>query len=71
MNRINAKAWLPRKQHYKNKLKYELIYSGSRVDLVSQSKHLLKTKTLLYRMRVNENSLYVNSLGVKTALMPF
>lgn len=71
MNRTNAKAWIFRKQHYKNKLKYELIYSGYIVDLVSQRKHLRKTQTLLYKMGVNENSLYVNPLGVKTALMPF
>lgn len=71
MKRMNAKKWLSRKRHYKNKLKYELIYSGYVIDLVIQRKHLRKTKTLLYRMEVNENSLYVNPLGVKTALMPF
>ncbi|GFZ38974.1 hypothetical protein BANORC5_10090 [Bacteroides nordii] len=71
MNRIIAKKWLPRKCHYKNKLKYELTYSGYIVDLLEQRKYNRKTKTLFHKRRINENSLYVNPLGVKTSLMPF
>lgn len=71
MKRMLAIKWLTRKCHYKNKLKYELIYSGYKVDLLEQRKYLRKTKTLFHKRRINENSLYVNPLGVKTSLMPF
>lgn len=71
MKKKIAIKWLTRKRHYKNKLKYELIYSGYRIDLLKQRIHLRKTKTLLYKKRINENSFYVNPLGVKTSLMPF
>lgn len=66
-----AKKWLPRISHYKNKLKYELVYSGYRIDLLEQRNRLRKTKTLFHKRRINENSVYVNPLGVKTSLMPF
>lgn len=71
MKRMLAIKWLARKRHYKNKLKYELIYSGYRIDLLKQRDYLRKTKTLFYKMRINENSLYINPLGIKTPLMPF
>ena len=71
MNGMIAKKWLTRISHYKNKLKYELVYSGYRIDLLEQRNRLRKTKTLFHKMRINENSVYVNPLGVKTSLMPF
>lgn len=71
MSRITTKKWLSRKDHYKNKLKYELIYNGNIFDLIAWRKHLRKTKTLLYRREVNKNSFVVNPLGVKTDKMPF
>lgn len=71
MKRITSRKWLSRKNHYKDKLKYELIYSGYKIDLLKERNYQRKSKTLLYKMRNNENSLYVNPLGIKTSLMPF
>lgn len=71
MKRITSHKWLFRKSHYKNKLKYELIYSGYKIDLLKERNYQRKSKTLLYKIQNNENSLYVNPLGVKTSLMPF
>lgn len=71
MKNAKVKKWLFRKNHYKSKLRYELIYSGMRFDLVSWRKHLRKTKTLLYRREVNKDSLVVTPLGLKVYLMPF
>lgn len=71
MNEMNSKKRLSPKRHYKNKLKYELVYSGYVIDLVIERKYIRKTKNLLYRMEFNENRLYVNPLGVKTELIPF
>lgn len=71
MKIITSRKWLFRKNHYKDKLKYELIYSGYKIDLLTERNHQRKSKTLLYKMRNNENSLYVNPLGVKISLMPF
>lgn len=71
MKGITSRKWLFRNNHYKNKLKYELIYSGYKIDLLKERNHQRKSKTLLYKMRNNENCLYVNPLGVKISLMPF
>ena len=59
-----------RKRHYKSKLKYEL-FGGYRVDYLEQKERLRKTKNLLYRKRINKNTMHVNALGIKTERMPF
>lgn len=71
MNGMIAKKWLPRRSHYVDKLKYVLAYRGDKFDCAKWRKYNRKTKTLFHKRRINENSLYVNPLGVKTSLMPF
>lgn len=71
MKRITLRKWLYRKRHYKNKLKYELICTGYKIDLLKERYYQRKSKTLLFTIQKNENSLYVNPLGVKASFMPF
>lgn len=71
MEKITSHKWLFRKSHYKNKLKYELICTGYKIDLLKERYYQRKSKTLLFTIQKNENNLYVNTLGVKTSFMPF
>ena len=71
MKKLTYKQFFSHRNHYRNKLKYELIYGGNKFDLVSWRKHFRTTNTLYHRIETNRDSLFVNPLGVKTSLLPF